>query len=258
MASHITYWRTRLSLLTAALFLSIGLLTACGGDPQPTAVSSAPAVQPAPADTPVALQPTSSDSSKLGNATPIALATTPQPTAVSSSTPPPTPSQPAATEPAAAPTATPTAVVPPLPTRLRIPKLKVDTSVEAVGRAADGTMDIPKNEKDVAWFQEGSRPGAPGNAAIAGHLDWIHGPAVFYNLGKLVKGDLVYATDAQGAERKFIVTEVAAYDFDKAPLLRVFGPGETANLNLITCNGSFNRAVRNYSKRLVVYTTLVK
>jgi hypothetical protein len=39
-------------------------------------------------------------------------------------------------------------------------------------------------------------------------------------------------------------------------LERIFGPADTPSLNLITCDGIFDRARREYDQRLVVYATL--
>lgn len=60
-----------------------------------------------------------------------------------------------------------------------------------------------------------------------------------------------------GEELRFAVTGVEAFDANSAPAYNVFGPASTANLNLITCEGSFDPAARQYNKRLVVYSTLV-
>jgi sortase A len=46
------------------------------------------------------------------------------------------------------------------------------------------------------------------------------------------------------------------YPYNDAPLQQIFGPSPQAHLNLITCGGTFDRASRNYNKRLVVYTRL--
>ena len=40
-------------------------------------------------------------------------------------------------------------------------------------------MGVPKGFDTVGWFGEGTKPGAPGNAVMAGHVDSKTGPAVF-------------------------------------------------------------------------------
>ena len=56
-----------------------------------------------------------------------------------------------------------------IPTRLRIPKINVDTVVESVGLTLDDAMDVPKNYKHTAWYNGGPRPGQIGSAVINGH-----------------------------------------------------------------------------------------
>src|SRR3989344_5889270 len=45
-----------------------------------------------------------------------------------------------------------------LPTRLKIPKINIDASVEYVGLTPDGAMDVPKGRVNVAWFNLGPSP----------------------------------------------------------------------------------------------------
>ncbi len=144
-----------------------------------------------------------------------------------------------------------------MPSRLQVPKMDVDAHIEHVGYTDDGRMDEPAEWEDVAWFQYGYFPGAPGNAVIAGHLDSDTGPAVFAGLYLLEPGDEVSVTGQDGEVLTFVVTEVEVVDADNAPLDRIFGPSDTPKLNLITCEGHFDPEEEDYDERLVVYTELV-
>jgi LPXTG-site transpeptidase (sortase) family protein len=143
------------------------------------------------------------------------------------------------------------------PSNLRIPRLDVDADVEHVGWTEDGNMDSPENWEDVAWFQYGYFPGAPGNAVIAGHLDSTTGPAVFAYLHMMEVGDEIYVTGDDGRTLTFQVTEVESVLAEEAPLDRVFGPSDTPKLNLITCEGHYDPDEEDYDHRLIVYTELV-
>jgi LPXTG-site transpeptidase (sortase) family protein len=142
-----------------------------------------------------------------------------------------------------------------LPVRLKIPAINVDAVVEYVGLTSDGAMDIPKGPNDVAWFQPGLRPGEIGSAVISGHYGWKDNiPAVFDNLHKLQKGDQIYIEDNKGVVIVFIVRESRLYNWD-ANASDVFDSSDKkAHLNLITCDGSWDKVQRNYSNRLVVFT----
>ena len=147
------------------------------------------------------------------------------------------------------------ASAPGAPARFTIPALGVYTSVESVGVDKDNNMDIPKNPLNVAWFKPGTIPGNAGNAAIDGHLDWYGiKEAVFYYIGSLKAGDRVYVRDVKGRDRAFVVTKQAVCNWQNCPLTEIFGPTTGTHLNLITCNGVFNRTQQQYDKRLVVFT----
>jgi len=141
-----------------------------------------------------------------------------------------------------------------LPMRLKIPNINVDSAVEYVGVTADGAMDVPKIPADAAWFNLGPRPGEKGSAVIAGHFDWKNGaPAVFANLDKLRPGDKLYIEDDKGVIIIFVVRESRSYD-PQADASGVFGSNDgKAHLNLITCEGIWNKAAKSYSRRLVVF-----
>ena len=141
-----------------------------------------------------------------------------------------------------------------LPTRLRIPKIGVDAVVQFVGLTSDWAMDVPSGPDDVAWFELGRRPGEEGTAVISGHYGWKNNiPAVFDNLHNLRKGDNIYIEDERGDIISFVVRESRRYD-PKADASDVFGSSDgKAHLNLITCEGVWDKTSKTYSKRLVVF-----
>jgi LPXTG-site transpeptidase (sortase) family protein len=156
------------------------------------------------------------------------------------------------------PTATPTPAPISTPVTLTIPKLKIKAPIELVGLDPQGRMDVPKNPDNVAWYKFGVTPGSVGNAVIAGHLDWTAGPAVFQHLASLKKDDKFTVTDSANTTHAFRVIKTATYPFDQFPNDTVFGPSTSANLNLITCAGSYDKKTKNYSHRVVVYAELVQ
>lgn len=224
----------------AALALTAMLLAGCGGQATRTATTTTRTV-PATSST----------------TTPVNLATSTTTTASTTTTVVPTAS---ATTSTVSSTAESTVTVTTstqtlLPVRLEIPKIGVSAPVELVGLTADGAMAVPQHWNDVGWYKYGPLPGAPGNAAIAGHLDSTTAPAVFWRLSTLRPGDVVKVAFSNGQTIEFKVTETVAYPYDNAPLTKIFGPAKTANLNLITCGGRWDPYTKNYSNRIVVYTT---
>ncbi|HVZ11923.1 MAG TPA: class F sortase [Patescibacteria group bacterium] len=144
------------------------------------------------------------------------------------------------------------------PEILDIPSIDVHANVESVGLDAQNRMDIPKNWDNVAWYNLGPHPGAAGNSVIDGHVDTTTGaPAVFARLSELKEGDTITVVEGN-ITHMFRVTSLEAFDTNNFPLQRVFGSSDSSYLNLITCDGIWNKDVKSYSKRLVVFSKLIK
>lgn len=179
------------------------------------------------------------------------------PVAATAAPAPPTPA--AAVSPTAAPTAqpaTPRVTDVGLPVRLKIAAIGVDAAVERVGLDNENAMDVPQDPHNTAWYQYGPRPGQPGNAVIAGHVDYQGlGPVVFARLDQLKQGDEVVVVDEHGVERRFAVTGIETYPRRDAPVDKIFGPAIGEALVLITCDkeSTFDRGRREYRNNIVVY-----
>lgn len=143
-----------------------------------------------------------------------------------------------------------------VPSRLQIPAINVDAKVSPSGLLENGEMDVPNDIVSTGWFENGYKPGQPGNSVIAGHVDGKNGPAVFYDIGKLKNGDEILVTGEDGSELVFVVNKIEIYPFDESPLREIFGFSNGSRLNLITCTGEYNKDGSFYEDRLVVYTTL--
>lgn len=146
-----------------------------------------------------------------------------------------------------------------IPKKLEIPSLGINAKIKAKGLTRDKKMQAPSNSGHVAWYRHGARPGETGNAVLAGHLDTAtSAEGVFANLKDIKVGADVYVTDSKNNSLHFTVTKIAAYTSQDAPLSEIFGASDTPRLNLITCDGKWDRKKHQYQKRLVVYSTLVK
>jgi LPXTG-site transpeptidase (sortase) family protein len=139
--------------------------------------------------------------------------------------------------------------------RLKIPKIKIDTNLEQVGLTAKGAVGVPKSILNAAWFNGSSLPGRTGNSVIVGHFGYINGvAAIFNNLTKLKQGDKVYVATENGSSITFVVKKIQSYpQTAKIPGVFVSSDGKS-HLNLITCNGIWNKITQSYSQRLIVYT----
>lgn len=146
------------------------------------------------------------------------------------------------------------------PARLVIPKLKIDTNVQALGITKKGNMAAPDNFTDVSWYKFGTLPGRIGSAVMSGHEDnAVSLDGVFKHLEDLEIGDDVYTVDKSGQTLRFKVTakKVYPYNLSGPELEKIFTAKDKARLNLITCTGEWVQEIKTNDKRLVVFTELV-
>jgi sortase (surface protein transpeptidase) len=159
---------------------------------------------------------------------------------------------PATTTRAAAPSSTRPRRKPSPPVRVELPSIGVSSRLVRLGRNADGTMAVPRDYALAGWYTGAAMPGQDGPAVIAGHVDSESGPAVFYRLRDLGRGDTVRVRRADGVWLAFEVTGTARYAKAAFPTEAVFGPVTGPVLRLITCGGAFDRSRGSYLDNVVV------
>lgn len=143
------------------------------------------------------------------------------------------------------------------PARIEIPSIGVEAAIEPTGILENGEMGVPEDVNEVGWFEPGFKTGAKGHSVLAGHVDSLTGPAIFYDLKKVKIGEKVKVTDADGRTMVFEVKEIASYETDAAPIEDIFGASDKRMINLITCTGDFNRSIGSHEERLVVSAELI-
>jgi hypothetical protein len=150
-----------------------------------------------------------------------------------------------------------TRVVPatPLPVRLRIPSLHVDTSLEHLSRGPSGAINVPKHWLRAGWYEQSARPGEPGAAVLLGHVDSPYGPAVFAALSTVRRGARVLLDRADGSTVGFRVTRIELHKRTRFPKVRVYWPTLQRELRLITCGGEYVRSRGGYQSNVVVFAT---
>ncbi len=144
-----------------------------------------------------------------------------------------------------------------VPVELRVPAIGLTVALSTLGLNPDRTVEVPTDFQRPGWFQLGPSPGQLGSAVILGHVDSYQGPAVFFRLRELTKGDDVEVTLADGAITRFVITDVATFSKDAFPAERVYGSHGSSALQLVTCGGAFDRVARSYLSNVVAFTSLV-
>jgi hypothetical protein len=146
----------------------------------------------------------------------------------------------------------------PVPIRVTIPKIRVTSSLERLGKDPDGSIKTPHQWAVAGWYALGPRPGEPASAVILGHVDSKSGPAVFFRLRELRPGDLVAITRQDGSTVRFVVDRTEQYLKQRFPTEAVYFPTLTPTLRLVTCGGEFDRATGHYRSNLIVFASLAR
>lgn len=149
-----------------------------------------------------------------------------------------------------------TAGAAPTPVSLKIPTIKVAADITSLDLNQDGTVEVPTNPAQAGWFGRGPKPGEPGPSVILGHRDSKQGPAVFYRLQDLDRGDRIAVQLSDRSVAHYEVVQVAQYANEDFPAQKVYADsnGRPA-LNLVTCGGKYDREAGGYQSNVVVYTT---
>ncbi len=144
----------------------------------------------------------------------------------------------------------------PRPVRVRIAAIGMNAPLIPLGLDANRALEVPERFDVAGWWSGGYRPGEPGPAVIAGHVDSKTGPAVFYRLRDLEKGDAVMVDRRDGSVARYIVTRIGHYPKRAFPTKEVYGATSRPTLRLITCSGDFDRSSGHYVDNTVVYAEI--
>jgi sortase (surface protein transpeptidase) len=147
-----------------------------------------------------------------------------------------------------------------VPVSISIPSINIRARVIALGVTRGGAVEVPPLTKPflTSWYDKGPTPGAPGAAVLFGHVDSAAvGPAVFYNLGELRPGDLIYITLRDKRTGVFKVYSAALYQKSTFPAEAIYGYTSWPSLRLVTCGGAFDTASGHYLGNTVVFAQYV-
>lgn len=128
------------------------------------------------------------------------------------------------------------------------------SKLEKLSLLDDGSLAAPKDPDRAGWYAGGTVPGEVGPAVIAGHVDSTTGPAVFFDLQRVGRGDLVSVELSDGSRSRFRVDRVITTAKKGFPTDAVFGPTPDAELRLITCSGPYDRET-GYLDNTIVFAT---
>jgi hypothetical protein len=144
------------------------------------------------------------------------------------------------------------------PIRIEIPAIAVKADIIPVGVDFNGGLQVPPLDQAMlsGWYSLGASPGEFGNAVIVGHVDSQKtGPAVFFNLGRLVAGNVIRVTRRDNSAVRFKVDDVRSFAKNEFPTDLVYGITDRAQLRLVTCGGQFDKKTGSYLNNIVAFAS---
>jgi len=142
------------------------------------------------------------------------------------------------------------------PAELDIPAAKISAPIVDIGLANDGSMEVPPTPDVVGWYRTSARAGQPGNAVLAGHVDWGKNAAVFWGLRDLKASDPIMLRGSDGVEHRYLVQWNRVFANNDPAALNVLRGSDESLLTLITCDGVYDRSAQNYTDRRIVQAKL--
>lgn len=146
------------------------------------------------------------------------------------------------------------------PKYIAIPAINIsNTNVLNLGLQKNGVIATPDNIYETGWYNKSSLPGQLGAMFIYGHVSSWTADGIFYNLKKLVPGDIITITTGNNKIYKYKVEATRIYPYNNVPMGQVLSPvnPKEPGLNLMTCTGQVIKGTSEFNERLVIYSTLI-
>jgi len=165
---------------------------------------------------------------------PVAASTSPSLDSPSPTSVPTTPLQvPETQTPAIQPVVQPVASA--TPAWLSIPSIGIDESIAPMGLTSRGELEPPPGR--TIWYKGSPKPGKPGVAIIAGHVQWGSQPDNFWRLSELPKGAPFSIRYSDGTVLDFeVVNSKSELKTDVQNDQAVWGPSKVPIVVLVTCD----------------------
>ncbi|MEU5715655.1 class F sortase [Streptomyces sp. NPDC020403] len=142
------------------------------------------------------------------------------------------------------------------PQRVEIPSIGVEAPVVRRALDGEGAIEPPPfgTPNAVGWYADGTEPGTAGTALFVGHVDTETEPAVFYGLSTAQPGQKVRVSRSDGTVAEFTIDDVQVFTRKRFDAEKAYGPRRDgrAELRLITCGGTYDRASHAYTANVVV------
>ncbi|MFF3322107.1 sortase domain-bontaining protein [Streptomyces sp. NPDC002889] len=142
------------------------------------------------------------------------------------------------------------------PSRVDVPALGITAPVIPRGLGARGSVEPPPYgmPRGVGWYDGGPRPGARGAALLVGRAGTGSEPTALHGLSAARAGQKIRVARVDGSVAEFTIDDVQVFGGDRSDPRKGYGPrgGGRAELRLITCGDTVDRATRGCTAHMVV------
>jgi len=141
--------------------------------------------------------------------------------------------------------------------RLVIPAGHINAPLEYIGLEGCCRMGVPRGIWDAGLYGLGPMPGGPGTAIIDGHNHWYNGPVLFWTLAQDVHpGDAVVVAKTGGPTYTYSISTTTVIPWT-APLDPYMSDSGPSRLLIITCSGTWDTKIHEYTTRTLIGADLV-
>lgn len=144
-------------------------------------------------------------------------------------------------------------VPPDQPREIVLPSIDARGYIQRVGIDQYNRVAVPSNIHMAGWYNSSAKPGQDGVSLITGHVSGWYQDGVFSQLVDLNEGDLyqvIYGDDSTKTFRVVRVTTLSEEETAKQML--VAEESIDKQLNLVTCDGDYDRDSGQYELRVLV------
>ena len=136
--------------------------------------------------------------------------------------------------------------------RLSINRIGTDAPVIQIGLTGAGAIDTPKTLWQVGHYSGSAIVGANSSAVIVGHSGAPGQVGVFEHIDRILVGDIIQYTKADGSAISFRVTSSKAYQVNDETAHSLVASTSNPSLNLISCYGHWDKSTQEYDQRWIV------
>lgn len=145
------------------------------------------------------------------------------------------------------------------PKKIYIDNIGVDAFVQKVGVDKNQQIAVPNNIHIAGWFVDSAKIGEKGLSIIDGHVDGLTTGGVFKDINKLKAGDVIKVEKGDGSIVSYeVMQNITVPTGESAGILYSQDPKVESQLNLITCEGNYDREAQTYDKRVIVIAKKIK